>query len=77
MKGLIEGRNCHFVLENGDHRAGIVCRVVDPETGVVHISQFVDMVSDGYDNPVIFRGDVPYDSAEKKPGTWHFIESTP
>jgi hypothetical protein len=75
MDGLTEGRNVHFVLNNGIHRAAIVVNVWDKEAGVVSLMVFLDGPNDvavSAQNP-LWVGTVSH-SEEPKPRTWHWIE---
>lgn len=90
MNGLTEGRIVHFVLpasegnllardispaSAGQHRAAIVVRVLDQETGMSNLTVFLD---GGNDQPSVIEpprtmgfGSVFYDEYQG-PGTWHW-----
>lgn len=77
IPGLIEGRNVHYVIPEGQknagqHRAAIICRVWDNDTGLCNLNVFWDGNNDDQaDEP--WLGSIYY-SAEPKPNTWHFME---
>lgn len=85
MDGLTEGRIVHFVMPNGEHRPAIVVKVWNQD-GTANLTVFPDWTNDTHNLPNQFypveeirRGlfwatSVRFDEAEKKPGTWHWIE---
>ena len=76
MDGLTEGRMCHFVMPDGQHRPAVVVRVWgNPEhcEGYVNLQVFTDGKNDGAEN-VEWQPSICYDDETKAPGTWHWIE---
>lgn len=82
MEGLTEGRICHFVMADGQHRPAIVVRVwktgeADYPDGTVQLQVFTDGSNDpgvGRDQGTIWKTSVHSDEETKSPGTWHWIE---
>lgn len=88
-KGLIEGKLCHYVLQNGTHRPAIIVKVwwvggegeihTSPENGMSNMQVFMDADEDdaGYDArpyPLTrMKTSVLYDETNA-PGSWHWIE---
>ncbi len=80
MEGLTVGRMVHFVIPEktrnaGEHRAAIVVRVFDQNSGSANLHVFLDGSND---EAVVPQGNawvtsVPY-SEEPEPRTWHWIE---
>lgn len=85
MEGLTEGRNVHFVVDDGPnkgaHRAAIIVRVwrqgdgTPPKNGYSNLVVFMDGTNDGdqFAGCVSWQTSVEY-SEEPKPRTWHWIE---
>lgn len=79
MDGLAEGRIVHFVMDDGphegEHRAAIVARVWEKDSGLVNLQVFTDGANDGeeYASGVAWKGSRLH-SENKEPGTWHWIE---
>lgn len=77
IAGLTPGRMVHFVLPNDEHRAAIVSRVWNDETGVINCHVFVDTSNDPvafhYGQAVVLVSSVNY-SEECLQGTWHWME---
>ncbi len=84
MDGLTEGRIVHYVMPDGDHRAAIVVKVWNKDTGVSNLTVFTDWSNDIIGNEsdalnaliaagTFWRTSVEY-SEEPKPNTWHWIE---
>jgi hypothetical protein len=81
VEGLIEGRIVHYVLTDGDSegqcRPAIILKVWDREgeTGCCNVLVFTDASNDGgpYRSGLFWATSRSYD-ADKKPGTWHWIE---
>jgi hypothetical protein len=76
IPGLIEGRNVHYVLPDGQknagqHRAAIICRVWDTDSGLSNLHVFWDGNNDGPRDA--WLGSIYY-SADPRPNTWHFME---
>jgi hypothetical protein len=77
MKGLTEGRIVHYVMPDGEHRAAIVVKVWDHEgeTGCANLQIFTDGTNDlTYGPNLWWKTSVLADNADKKIGTWHWIE---
>ena len=90
MDGLTEGRMVHYVLPDsgnrspGEHRPATVVKVwraaadpSGPDKGCCNLQVFTDFSNDfssghGSDGR-LWATSVVYD-ADKKPGTWHWIE---
>jgi hypothetical protein len=73
VEGLAVGRIVHFVLENGEHRPGIVVRIwPGSSNGSCQLQVFTDSTNDDLDS-VVWRTSVPY-SEEPKSYTWHWPE---
>lgn len=82
MEGVTEGRNCHYVMHDGnsvgEHRAAIIINAWHGNYGAdvrVNLHVFTDFGNDGkqYESGSYWATSVPY-SEEPKPGTWHWIE---
>ncbi len=83
MEGLVEGRICHYVLVNGEHRPAIVVRVF--ESGKPYGLANLIVFSDGSNDARVVSGNVSeqglfwatsahYDPAGTEHHTWHWIE---
>jgi hypothetical protein len=91
VEGLIEGRIVHYILDRepnrGQHRAAMVTRVLNPDTGAVNLAVFKDGTNDGagafslagyfYAIPLEWRTSVLFDAKALTPGTWHWTEKVP
>lgn len=84
MDGLTEGRNVHFVMPDGEHRAAMVVKVwriyrpdgtsIPPTNGCSNLTVFPDWANDpGGAAGIMWRTSVLY-SENKEPNTWHWIE---
>jgi hypothetical protein len=84
MQGLIEGRVVHYVIAEGQHRAALVVRVWNKETGCSNLQVFVDGTNDStfrvpassQISGMMWKTSVSYDDKTKKVGTWHYPEHT-
>lgn len=86
--GLTEGRMIHYVLPEdhinaGEHRAAIVVKVWNKESGTINAVVLLDGTNDfvpmlaalmGDVAPIAWTTSIRPDFEEKKPGTWHWIE---
>lgn len=70
IKGVVVGRNVHYVQQNGWHSHANITRVWNSHEGVVNLVVFRD--DDLVDTSRITS--VKY-SENKEQGTWHFIEA--
>jgi hypothetical protein len=76
MEGLTPGRMVHYVLDNGEHRAAVITKVLRSDIGLVNIQVFTDVsdipskLATTY-NPSVAL--VEYSEVPKR-DTWHWIE---
>jgi hypothetical protein len=75
MIGLIEGRDVHYVDQNGEHFAAKIVRVLDMAKRLVSV--FVFPTRRGEQGGVVENVSFAKSTKEmqtSKPGTWHWIE---
>jgi len=75
MIGLIEGRNIHYVDDQGFHNAAIIVEVTDKSKSVVSVFVFPRRVGEvgGVVANVVFYPSRT-ESPTSRPGTWHWHE---
>lgn len=77
MHGVTPGRNVHYVMFSGQHRAAIITGLAGGDSRINVVFFLNGPLADGEDRPehmTRFVSDVPYDSTGNQPHSWHWIE---
>ena len=79
MEGVTEGRVVHYVMKDCQHRAAIIVKVVDKESGCCNLTVFLDGEDKSLEASLaVMKTAVNYSDGKDLPSkpfeTWHWIE---
>lgn len=86
MEGVTEGRNVHYVMQNGQHRAAFIVRAWNTyDEGMVNLTVLLDGDNDAHPATLepgakvlapglLWVTSVHYSEDTTIPRTWHWIE---